>query len=96
MAIAPESTESPESLLTLAPPESSLVLPALSAPRIDRNELRRVRNPCVHLGDKIPNAPCGSTAHRCNLYGDYTTKLRTCPGANRSCMTCPDYKPYNG
>jgi hypothetical protein len=77
-------------------PDTSPAPSASSAPRIGPNELRRVRNPCVHLGEKMPNAPCGSTAHRCNLYGDYTTKLRSCPGANRSCLTCPDYKPYNG
>lgn len=47
---------------------------------------------CAHLGGKVPGAPCGSSARRCEFFGDVTTRFRTCAGADRSCVGCPAYR----
>lgn len=56
----------------------------------------RVALPCVHLGDRLPGRPCGSTLRTCTLYGDVTTRFAPCVGADRSCRDCPDYTPQAG
>lgn len=54
----------------------------------------RVYAKCIHLGDRVPGTPCGSTLYRCNLYGDVTSRVRKCREASRSCGQCPESRSF--
>lgn len=48
--------------------------------------------PCVHLGERIPGRPCGSTLHRCGYDGATCSRFVKCTGADRVCSQCPHRK----
>lgn len=54
---------------------------------------RRVRLPCIHLGDRLPGTSCGNKIHTCRLYGGRTRPAGPCPEAVRTCQGCPAYVP---
>lgn len=61
-----------------------------------RKELQAIKafkslGPCPHLGERLPNQPCGLSLKRCGHFGDITTELLPCKDAQRCCRTCPEH-----
>ena len=51
--------------------------------------------PCVYLGPRLPNQPCGSPILDCNLHGVTTARFSACKDAARTCHKCGDYLPLH-
>ncbi|MBN9119714.1 MAG: hypothetical protein J0I06_11250, partial [Planctomycetes bacterium] len=49
---------------------------------------------CPDLGDRLPNQPCGGSLHRCNRFGDKTSRVGRCADENRTCAGC-SHHPAN-
>lgn len=72
--------------------------PALAHTKPQSAELRRslalAREKCPDLGAKIPHQPCASPLHRCNRFGDMTSKTGHCMDEDRACCDC-EHHPVN-
>jgi hypothetical protein len=61
-----------------------------SRPKPSKEELRKslaLLKTCPDLGPKIPG-PCASPLHRCNRFGDKTSKTGHCMDEQRACCDC--------
>jgi hypothetical protein len=57
-----------------------------------RHQLAVLREDCPDLGAEVRKGSCGPALHRCNRFGDLTTKVAPCADARRTCAGC-DHHP---
>jgi SAM-dependent methyltransferase len=71
--------------------------PKRRRPRPERQQpekrFARLKNPCVHLGEKVTGRPCGTDLYRCSFDDSLCSRYKGCTEAKRKCEECPHYRP---